>query len=191
MQSYRRKCRKFRFVNSAPAERGARTAAGVFAPNGRHLFLHRLSGVLEPRRRFTLTGGEFFAEPQQGIRRLRTAGTVPRPAAGTTPYPRRRAKRKGHLRFPFLFELLPFPCFLIWRRFPICDRFEKENGRGFFLPCFSQPVRSVRYCTATLRICLGMGAHCAPLRKKKSSAVPLFRSGHMSAICARPSKGKG
>ena len=29
------------------------------------------------------------------------------------------------------------------------------------------------------------------IRKKKSSAVPLFRSGHMSAICARPSKGKG
>ena len=28
-------------------------------------------------------------------------------------------------------------------------------------------------------------------RKKKSSAVPLFRSSHMSAICARPSKGKG
>ena len=27
--------------------------------------------------------------------------------------------------------------------------------------------------------------------EKKSSAVPLFRSGHMSAICARPSKGKG
>ena len=24
----------------------------------------------------------------------------------------------------------------------------------------------------TLRICLGMGAHCAPLQKKKSSAVP-------------------
>ena len=28
-------------------------------------------------------------------------------------------------------------------------------------------------------------------RKKKSSAVPLFRSGHMSAICVRLSKGKG
>ena len=28
-------------------------------------------------------------------------------------------------------------------------------------------------------------------RKKKSSAAPLFRSGHMSAICARLSKGKG
>ena len=25
-----------------------------------------------------------------------------------------------------------------------CDRSEKEYGRGFFLPCFSQPVRSVR-----------------------------------------------
>ena len=29
------------------------------------------------------------------------------------------------------------------------------------------------------------------IQKKKSSAVPLFRSGHMSAICARLSKGKG
>ena len=52
MQSYRRKCRKFRFVNSAPAEQGTRTA---------------LAGS-------PLTGGKFFAEPQRGIRRLRTAG---------------------------------------------------------------------------------------------------------------------
>ena len=37
----------------------------------------------------------------------------------------------------------------------------------------------------TLRICRDRGAHCAPLREKKSSAVPLFCSGHMSAICAR------
>ena len=32
------------------------------------------------------------------------------------------------------------------------------------------------------------------LRNKRNgnlAAVPLFRSGHMSAICARPSKGKG
>ena len=140
MQSYRRKCRKFRFVNSAPAEQGARTAAGMFAPNGRHLFLHRLSGVLEPRRRFTLTGGEFFAEMQRGVA-LCGARESAAPAAG--------AKRKGHLRFPFLFELLPFPCFLIRRRLPICDRFEKEYGRGFFLPCLSQPVRRVRYRSAT------------------------------------------
>ena len=92
--------------------------------------LHRLSGALElPQAGSPFPGGEFSAEPQRGIRRLRTAGA--------TPYPRRWAKRKGHLRFPFLFELLPFPCFLIWRRFPICDRFEIGNGRGFFLPCFS------------------------------------------------------
>ena len=141
MQSYRRKCRKFRFVNSAPAERGARTAAGMFAPNGRHLFLHQLSGVLEPRRRFTLTGGEFFAEPQRGDSPSADGGSVAAPAAG--------AKRKDNLRFSFLFELLPFPCFLIWRRLPTCDRSEIGYGRGFFLPCLSQPIRSVRYITAT------------------------------------------
>ncbi len=162
MQSYRRKCRKFRFVNSAPAERGARTAAGVFAPNGRHLFLHRLSGVLEPRRRFTLTGGEFFAEPQQGIRRLRTAGTVPRPAAGTTPYPRRRAKRKGHLRFPFLFELLPFPCFLIWRRFPICDRCEIGERQRIFSSVFFATCSQcqILYCYTYRRVSAGATYPC-------------------------------
>ena len=48
---------------------------------------------------------------------------------------------------------------------------------------------AVRYLI--LRICLDMGAHCAPIRKKKSSAVPLFRSGRRSLICARLSnKGK-
>ena len=86
--------------------------------------MHRLSGVFEPRRRFTLTGGEFFAEPQRGIA-LCGARETAAPAAG--------AKRKGHLRFPFLFELLPFPCFLIRRRFPICDRFE-NRGTAVGLP---------------------------------------------------------
>ena len=139
MQSYRRKCRKFRFVNSAPTERGTRTAAGVFAPNGQHLFLHRLSGVLEPRRRFTLTGGEFFAEMQRGVA-LCGARESAAPAAG--------AKRKGHLRFPFLFELLPFPCFLIWRRLPTCDRFEKEYGSRITSAFVSQHIRSSQtaYC---------------------------------------------
>ena len=60
---------------------------------------------------------------------------MPLPAAG--------AKRKGHLRFPFLFELLPFPYFLIWRRFPICDRCEKEYGRGFFPAADELPLESV------------------------------------------------
>ena len=95
-------------------------------------------------------GGEFFAEVQRGGFAVCGQRGSAAPAAG--------AKRKGHLRFPFLFELLPFPCFLIWRRFPICDRCEKEYGRGFFL-CYGQttfgvrpleqPVRSVGYCSAT------------------------------------------
>ena len=77
--------------------------------------MHRLSGVFEPRRRFNLTGGEFFAESQQGIA-LCGARETAASAAGT--------KRKDNLRFSFLFELLPFPCFLIWRRLPTCDRCE-------------------------------------------------------------------
>ena len=87
--------------------------------------LRRLSGAHElPQAGSTLTGGEFFAEPQRGVA-LCGARESAAPAAG--------AKRKGHLRFPFLFELLPFP-WIVWRRPETGDRFEKENGRGFFLP---------------------------------------------------------
>ena len=135
MHEPRRRSALFGRHFSAPAERGTRTAQACSS----------------------LTDGKFFAEIQRGVA-LCGAREIAAPAAGTAPYPRRWAKRKGHLRFPFLFELLPFPCFLIWRRFPICDRFEKGNGRGFFL-CYGrttfgvrpleQPVRSVRYITAT------------------------------------------
>ena len=45
-------------------------------------FLHRLGGMPEPRRRFGLTGGKFLAEPQRGVRRLRTAGTLRCPPRG-------------------------------------------------------------------------------------------------------------
>ena len=114
---------------SAPAERGTRTALAC-SP---------------------FPGGEFFAEPQQGDSPSADGGSVAAPAAG--------AKRKGHLRFPFLFELLPFPCFLIWRRLPTCDRSEKEYSRGFFLPCFSQPVRSVRSRTATQAVKFPQARH--------------------------------
>ena len=97
-------------------------------------FLHRLTGARELRRRFVPDGRGFFAEPQRGVA-LCGARETAAPAAG--------AKRKGHLRFPFLFELLPFPCFLIWRRFPICDRFENRERQRIFstvgehsvLPC--------------------------------------------------------
>ena len=145
MQSYRRKCRKFRFVNSAPAEQGARTAAGVFTPNGRHLFLHRLSGVLEPRRRFTLTGGEFFAEIQRGVA-LCGARESAAPAAG--------AKRKGHLRFP---PSCGSPLSLEWsgadcRHVTAAKRsttedffFRRDALRALMYP----RIRSVRYRSAT------------------------------------------
>ena len=99
---------------SAPAERGTRTAQACSS----------------------LTDGEFFAEIQRGVA-LCGAREIAAPAAGTAPYPRRWAKRKGHLRFPFLFELLPFPCFLIWRRFPICDRSEiRGTAEDFFFRVF-------------------------------------------------------
>ena len=106
--------------------------------------------------RFTQTlhkGAPFFAEPQRGVA-LCGARETAAPAAGATPYPRRGgfavcgrrdvavptagAKRKDNLRFSFLFELLPFPCFLIWRRLPTCDRFEnRERQSGYLSVSFS------------------------------------------------------
>ena len=131
---------------------GARELRKRVRPFRAASFQHRPSGVLElPQAGSPLTGGKFSAEPQRGDSPSADGGNVAAPAAG--------AKRKGHLRFPFLFGLLPFPCFLIWRRFPICDRFEKEYDRGFFLPYFSQPVRSVRYCTATHMISSPQAQH--------------------------------
>ena len=68
---------------------------------------------------------------------------MPRPAAG--------AKRKDNLRFSFLFELLPFPCFLIWRRLPICDRSETgERQSGY------RSVSFVKYAQFTDSVLLHM-----------------------------------
>ena len=114
---------------------GAQTAHAVH-PFRVASFLHRLTGARElPQAGSPLTGGKFFAEPQQRNSPSADGGSGAAPAAG--------AKRKDNLRFSFLFELLPFPYSLVWRRLPTCDRFEKGNGRGFFsivgehsvLPC--------------------------------------------------------
>ena len=102
---------------------GDANCVSVFVLFGAAPFLHRLSGVFEPRRRFTLTGGEFFAEPQQGIA-LCGARETAASAAGMTPYPRRGGKKKDNPRVSFLFELLPFPCLIVRRRLPTCDRCE-------------------------------------------------------------------
>ena len=121
----------------------------VFALTGRLLSLHRLSGALElPLAGSPLTGGEFFAAIQRGDSPSADGGNVPRPAAG--------AKRKDNLRFSFLFGLLPFPCFLIRRRFPICDRFEnRERQSGYLSVCFATysqfTDRLLLHIRATLR----------------------------------------
>ncbi len=106
-----------------------------------------------------LTGGKFFAEPQRGVA-LCEARESAAPAAG--------AKRKGHLRFPFLFELLPFPYFLVWRKSETSDRCEIEERQRIFL-CYGrttfgvrplkQPVRSVGDHTATQAVLSPQARH--------------------------------
>ena len=52
-------------------------------PDGAAPFLHRPSGVRElPQAGSPFPGGKVFAEPQRGIRRLRTAGASRRPPRG-------------------------------------------------------------------------------------------------------------
>ena len=126
---------------SAPAERGTRTASAGSPLTGGFFSAPAERGTRTALACSPLTGGKFFAEPQRGDSPSVDGGSVAAPPAG--------AKRKDNLRFSFLFELLPFPYSLVWRRLPTCDRFEKENGRGFLLPCLSLPIRSVRYRTAT------------------------------------------
>ena len=141
----------FLYIFSAPTSWGTRTAAGGFAPDGAAAFSaptewgtrtaqagSPLTGgsFSAPAERGTrtalacspLTGGEFSAEVQRGDSPSADGGSVAAPAAG--------AKRMGHLRFPFLFELLPFPCFLIRRRFPICDRSETGERQRIFSSVF-------------------------------------------------------
>ncbi len=61
---------------------GHTNCVSVFAPDGRLLSLHRLSGVLEPRTRFTLSGRQPFSLNLSGELRSAERGDSPRPAAG-------------------------------------------------------------------------------------------------------------
>ena len=108
----------------APTLRGARTAAGVFALTGGTFSAPTQWGARTALAGSPLMGGEFSAESQRGDSPSADGGSIAAPAAG--------AKRKDNLRFSFLFGLLPFPCFLIWRRFPICDRFETGRRQRIF-----------------------------------------------------------
>ena len=129
---------------------GARELRQRVRPVRAASFQHRLSGVRElPQAGSPLTGGEFSAEPQRGIRRLRTAGTCRAP--------RRGQKGRDTCGFPSsLNSYLSLgesgaDCLYVTAS-------KKENGRGFFL-CYGrttfgvrpleQPIRRVRYRSAT------------------------------------------
>ena len=60
---------------SAPAERGARTAAGGFALMGRLLSLHRKAGVRELRQRVRPDGAAPFLHRLSGALELPLAGS--------------------------------------------------------------------------------------------------------------------
>ena len=126
---------------SAPESRGARTALACSPLTGGSFSCTGKPGRANCRRRVRPFRAESFSlNLSRGIRRLRTAGASRHPPQG--------AKRTDNLRFSFLFELLPFPCFLIRRRFPICDRFEKGNGSRVTAAFVSQHIRSsqIDYC---------------------------------------------
>ena len=93
----------------------------VFALTGRLLLCTDPAGCANCRRRVRpFRAGRFS---------LNLSGSVAAPAAG--------AKRKGNLRFSFLFGLLPFP-WIVWRRLPICDRCEiGERQSGYCSVTFS------------------------------------------------------
>ena len=141
-----------------------------FARTGRQLFQHRLTGVRELRERVRpiraasflhrkagvhelpqacspLTGGEFSAEPQRGIRRLRTAGASRRPPRG-----RRRTHgggQKGRTTCGFPSSLNSYlslgesgaDCLHVTAP-------KKENGSRVTSACLSPPFRSSQtaYC---------------------------------------------
>ena len=105
------------------------------------------------------------------------------PAAG--------AKRKDNLRFSFLFELLPFPCFLIWRRFPICDRSEMGvRQRIFSTVSFATCSQcQIHYCYTDQKTSAGRGIAVPRLLEvadlcSRTLSVTANMSRHGSTLCS-------
>ena len=88
------------FVFPALTVWGTRTAQACSLLTGGSFSAPESRGARTASACSPLTGGEFFVEIQR-VGALCGARETAASAAGT--------KRKGHLRFPFLFELLPFP----------------------------------------------------------------------------------
>ena len=119
---------------SAPVERGTRTALAC-SP---------------------LTGGKFFAEPQRGIRRLRTAGACRTPRQG-----KRVDTKVSTLLTPTSFY------FLVWRRLPTCDRCEiGERQRIFSSVSFAIYSQGrIHYCYTDRLLSAGATYSCCATRK--------------------------
>ena len=92
----------------APILRGTRTAAGVFVPDGATLFLHRLSGVRELRKRVRPFWAGSFSLRFSGELRSAERGDSPRPAAGSCADAARAHKRVDTCGFHPLVNH-PFP----------------------------------------------------------------------------------
>ena len=103
---------------------GCANCVSRFAPDGRLLFCTGKPGHTNCRRRVRPFRAGSFPLNLSRDSPSADGGNVAAPAAG--------AKRKDNLRFSFLFELLPFPCFLIWRRLPTCDRSETGVRQRIF-----------------------------------------------------------
>ena len=143
---------------SAPAERGTRTASASSPRTGGFFSAPAERGTRTALACSPLTGGKFFAEPPRGDSPSADGGSVAAPAAG--------AKRKDNLRFSFLFELLPFPCLLIRRRLPICDRFENRERQRIFSSVFFATCSQgqIPVCYTGGLLCAGATYPCRAIR---------------------------
>ena len=128
-----------------------------FTLSGRQFFQHRLSGVRElPQAGSPLTGGKFSAEPQRGVRRLRTAGACRAPRQG-----KRVDTKVSTLLTPTSFY------FLVWRRPATGDRFEiRERQSGY------RCVSFVKYSQFTDSVLLRI--RLSPRRGRHDSAAYFF-----------------
>ena len=140
---------------SAPAERGDANCHRRVRPIRAAPFQHRLSGACElPLACSSLTGGEFFAEPQRGDSPSADGGSVPRPAAG------QEGRHQGFypLNSHFLLGESGADC----RHVTAAKRGTAEDffyRRGAQCAPMPKPIRSAGYRTATQAVYSAQAQH--------------------------------
>ena len=135
---------------------------------GGSLFQHRLSGVLEPRTRFTLSGRQSFSLNLSGELRSAERGDSPRPAAG------QEGRHQGFypLNSHFLLGESGADC----QHVTAAKRGTAEDffyRRGAQCAPMSRHIRSVRYRTATQTVSSTQARH--------DSAAQLFNALYRTA----------